>query len=137
MEYLEDPSDISRIPYEFFEKNKDIDSPIMNDKEELAHFRSVIATFLNYQYDSMKEFNKIQKDFLNLKESHLKLLKYKPEERFQNLYNCIIKNSVFFSEVVKDHLELFQVKNKKINIFNIPFSKRSKICILLRQIKRE
>lgn len=137
MDYLQDPADISNIPLSFYEKNKDQDTPIMNDKGELAHFRSIIATFLNYQYDSMKEYNKTKKDFLDLKESHLKLLKYTPEERLKKLYNAIIQNSIFLSEVVEDHLDLFQIKNKKLNIFEIPFSKRTKICILLKQIKRE
>lgn len=49
---LIDPRNLNSIPSEFLEeflKN----NPIYEDPEELAHFREVVASFLNYSEDKL------------------------------------------------------------------------------------
>lgn len=46
---MSDPSDLSTIPKEFYEREDLKQSPILSDREELVHFRSIIASFMNYR----------------------------------------------------------------------------------------
>lgn len=46
---MKNPADISDVPKAFFERPDMQGSPITMDREELAHFRSIVACFFNYK----------------------------------------------------------------------------------------
>jgi hypothetical protein len=60
------PNDISTVPAEFFKRQDLQGSPIINDKEEMQHFRTVVGAFLNYKVDALRDVGRMERDFSNI-----------------------------------------------------------------------
>ena len=57
------PNDLSTVPNQFYMREDMQGSPILQDKEELMHFRTVVAAFLNYRIDALKDISRAERDF--------------------------------------------------------------------------
>lgn len=130
---LINPNDLTSIPPEFFASQKYIDSLVLNDPNELRHYRTIIASFLNYKNDCENRIQKTVNSGSFLSESQKNLMKFPIEEKLNLLKKSIEENQSFFNKVVKNDLNLFE----NIVDFDISFSNQQKIRSVLIQIYRE
>jgi carnosine N-methyltransferase len=135
---LKDPRDLTQVPKAFFESERFQTSPAWQDQEELAHYRSVVAAFMNYQFDSITDFNKMIMDFSRLTPSQLKLLKYPVFHRLQQFHLAMVANHSFLMRVVADDMGLFEFRQPYVlDSFQIsPFNKKQ-VRNILKQLRRE
>jgi carnosine N-methyltransferase len=135
---LKDPRDLASIPEAFFLSEKYQRTTIWQDEEELKHYRSVVASFLNYQFDAIADFNKQLIDFSRLSQSQLLLLKYPVFHRVHNFHQAMIQNHRFFLSVVSQEMDLFDFPQDNIldSFIISPFNKRQ-VRNMLKQLRRE
>lgn len=134
---MNDPHDLSTIPKKFFESEFYNESSTLKDKEELSHFRAIVATFLNYNFDSIVEFSKYEKDLKSLTEDQKALLMVSTDEKMTSLLKLINVNSKFLFDIVSEHVDLFRSNKSGKRHFVITANNRSKIKTLLKQFNRE
>jgi len=135
---LKDPKDLTQIPKHFFESQRYKTSPALQDSEELAHYRSVVASFLNYQFDSITDFNKMMMDFSHLTPSQLKLLKYPVFHRLQHFHKAMADNHAFLMRVVAEDMDLFEFRQSNVlDSFQISTFNKKQVRNILKQLRRE
>lgn len=134
---MEDPKDLSTIPEKFFESDFYKYSTTLKDKEELTHFRCIVATFLNYYYDSVIEFSKHESDMNSLSETQRRLLMVDTNKKIKDLLTLAKENEKLMFNIVMDHIDMFKSNSTDSPNFIISIDNRSKIKTLLKQINRE
>lgn len=78
-------------------------SSLLDDPEEMAHFRSIVGSFLNYRVDSLREVSRIERGFSAMKPANVSLLKFPFNNRIEKLKQSVESNAIFLDTVVEQH----------------------------------
>ena len=80
-----------------------------SDPEEYNHLRSIIAAFLNYQVDSLRDVARMERDFKTIDEKYKKRMSYNYMERIEKIKKAIWLNYTFLLKVVQPYKSMFNV----------------------------
>lgn len=70
----------------------------LDDPEEQAHLRSVVAAFFFYQYETIKDIARVERDFSQMPQKYLQLLPFDyKQDRVQRLKDCTRLNQFFLN----------------------------------------
>ncbi|MCQ2819544.1 MAG: carnosine N-methyltransferase family protein [archaeon] len=79
-----------------------------NDPEEYAHLKSIIAAFLNYQVDSLREVTRMERDFSSIDEKYKKRMSFNYLDRVAKLRKAIWLNYTFLIKIVTPYKSMFK-----------------------------
>lgn len=79
-----------------------------NDPEELQHLKNILSAFYNYQVDSLRDVNRIERDFKSIDDKYKKRLSFNYLERVDKLRKAIWLNYTFLIRIVAPYKYLFK-----------------------------
>lgn len=104
------PNDLTTVPAEFYQRPDMQGSPILQDKEELIHFREVNAAFLNYKIDSLRDIARVERDFNSIDKRFLEYLSGDYAEKIEKCKKAIDQNHKFCDLVIDQYKDMFPTK---------------------------
>ena len=108
------PNNFSKDEYSPDEYPQETTSPIglknsLNDKEEFEHLKNIVAAFLNYQIDSLRDVTRMERDFRSIPESHKSRLSFNYQSRIDRIKKAIWQNYTFLLKIVQPYKSLFKI----------------------------
>lgn len=129
------PCDLSTIPADFYQSPMYVNSQTLKDPAELAHLRTIVAAFLNYENDCQIALNRMENAFNKLNDKQKSLLMITPKERVEKVRQAIQQNQNFLTACVIEWMCLFP--DDSVHKFSVPQHYADKARSVLVQAKRE
>eukprot|EP00026_Physarum_polycephalum_P008033 Phypoly_transcript_08109.p1 GENE.Phypoly_transcript_08109~~Phypoly_transcript_08109.p1 ORF type:complete len:397 (+),score=28.28 Phypoly_transcript_08109:270-1460(+) len=119
-------------------QHHDFENEEQENKEEMAHFNSILQAFLYYYEYAMGWIAMCEHNYNKLPERHLKLIPNK-EAKFETLRKCAAVNYEFIHKLLEDH-HLFLNQNMDFEVEGRPratFEDMDKVKTTLKQFVRD
>ena len=84
-------------------------STALQDPQNYQNVKSIVAAFYNYQIDSLKDIQRMERDFKLIGEKYTKRLPFNYTERLEKLKNAIAQNYSFLVKIAHPFRGLFKI----------------------------
>lgn len=86
-----------------------------NDKEEENHLKSIVAAFLNYQVDSLREVSRMERDFESINQAYKDRMKFSYIDRIAKIKKAIWQNYTFLLLIAQPYKSMFKMFKSSTN----------------------
>ena len=84
-------------------------SSAKKDPEEFEHLRTIVSAFFNYQIDSLRDVQRMERDFKSIGEKYLNKLSFKYTDRLEKMKKAIWQNYSFLLKVAEPYKNMFKL----------------------------
>lgn len=85
------------------------------DIEEEKHLKSIIAAFLNYQVDTLREVSRMERDFESINQIYKDKMKFNYTERIEKIKKAIWQNYTFLLLIAQPYKSMFKMFKASTN----------------------
>ena len=84
-------------------------SAAVQDPKNYESVKTIVSAFFNYQLDSLKDIERMERDFKLIGEKYTKRLPFNYKERLEKLKNAIAQNYSFLVKIASPFSSLFKI----------------------------
>ena len=80
-----------------------------NDPEEYEHLKTIVSAFLNYQVDSLRDVQRMERDFKSIDKKYKERLSFNYMDRIEKIKKAIWQNYTFLLKIVQPYNQMFKM----------------------------
>ena len=80
-----------------------------NDPEEYEHLKTIVSAFLNYQVDSLRDVQRMERDFKSIDKKYKERLSFNYMVRIEKIKKAIWQNYTFLLKIVQPYNQMFKM----------------------------
>ena len=80
-----------------------------NDPEEYNHLKTIVSAFFNYQIDSLRDVQRMERDFESIDKKYKERMSFNYIERIEKIKNAIWQNYTFLLKIAQPYKSMFKI----------------------------